>query len=251
MDTQCIFTAAAHPNWHLTVFPGWESIFHDLDTVFQILAQPEQLLQENTRGVVNLIRYHGQTFIAKRSEIQERRRRAQLTSLYRQGEGARMLHNMARLRALGLPVPEPVLTLEKKRWGCVVASWCVYRYVDGRPCTCVDVPRIADLLRALHQCGWVHRDPHVKNFLLHGETVWLIDCAKARPWRWRYAQMYDVVLLNNCCPGSLQPYGVLASDMVYRLAKAQNNAIKFWRKIKRTLRGHQAYTRPSDGRAER
>lgn len=233
-------TAISHSHWQLTVFPGWEAIFPDIDTVFRMIARPTQTLQNNTRGVVNLIDYHGATFIAKRSKTQERNLRAQVTSLYRKGEGARMLQNMARLRAVGLPVPEPVLTLEKKRWGCVVVSWCVYRYLEGQPCTCADVPRIATLLRTLHQCGWVHRDPHVKNFLRRDDTVWLIDCAKARPWRWRYAQMYDVVLLDKCCPGSLRFYGVSASDPVYRLAKAQNNIIKFWRSVKRQLRGQQA-----------
>lgn len=237
MEQQHVFTAPSHPHWYLTVFHGWETIFPDLDTVFRVIAHPEQVLQDNSRGVVHLLHYHGQTFIAKRSKTQEQSLRAQISSLYRNGEGARMIQNLARLQASGLPVPEPVLTLQKKRWGCVVASWCVYRYLEGQSCTCADVPRIADLLRTLHQHGWVHRDPHVKNFLRHDNTIWLIDCAKARPWRWRYAQLYDVVLLDKCCPGSLQYYGVSTSDPVYRLAKAQNNVIKGWRKLKRRLRG--------------
>jgi tRNA A-37 threonylcarbamoyl transferase component Bud32 len=240
VDKQRVLTAASHPHWYLTVFPGWETLFPDINTVFRVISRPDQILQDNPRGVVSLLRYQQQVFIAKRSKIQERQRRAQATSLYRKGEGARMVHNLARLRALGLPVPEPVLTLEKKRWGCVVASWCVYRYLEGQPCTCADVPRIADLLHMLHQQGWVHRDPHVKNFLLHNNTVWLLDCVNARPWGWRYAQMYDVVLLDKCCPGSLRYYGVSASDPVYRLAKAQNTLIKSWRKIKRRLRRQQA-----------
>lgn len=229
-------TEGSGAKWQLFVFPGWETMFRDYDALVALLHQPEQILQDNQRGLVTLIRRDGQAFIAKRSKLQERRRWAQFTSLYRQGEGSRTLRNLSRLHRLGLPVPEPVLVLEKIHWGCVTASWYVYRYVEGRSCTCAEAPRIADLLKTLHQHGWVHRDPHVKNFLLHDDQIWMIDCAKARPWSSRYARMYDVVLLNNCCPGSLPYYGVAASDRVYRLAKTQNNLIKRWRRIKRFLR---------------
>jgi tRNA A-37 threonylcarbamoyl transferase component Bud32 len=226
----------SHAKWQLFVFPGWREQFHSVEKVLTLLSTPEKVLQDNARGMVCLIRKQDHTFIAKQSKIQENRRWAQFTSLYRKGEGSRMLRNMAQLFELGLPVPEPVLVLEKKRLGFVVASWSVYCYLEGQPCRCVDAFRIADVLKQIHQQGWVHRDPHVKNFLLHEGEIYIIDCAKARPWSFEYARMYDVVLLNNCCPGSLKGYGISDSYWVYRLAKAHNNLIKFWRKLKRCVR---------------
>lgn len=224
-----------HANWTLTVFPHWQQFFTSIDQVFSLLKSPAENLQENSRGTVILIQHQGHQFIAKRSKRQERHVWTQITSLYRKGEGTRTLHNMAKLYELGLPVPEPVLILEKIRYGCVVASWSMYCYAEGDACTCADAPQIAAMLKQMHQHGWVHRDPHVKNFLKNGECLAIIDCARARPWRSRRAQMYDVVLLNNCCPGSLVYYGISEADWWYRLAKTQNNLLQFWRRIKRVL----------------
>ncbi len=222
--------------WQLSVFSPWQPIFSSITDVRAMLNHPEKMIQENSRGIVLMLHQNQTTFIAKRSLTQENRRWAQLTSCYRKGEGARTLRNMAALFHLGLPVPEPVLLLEKKRCGFVVASWSVYRYIEGQPCTCALSVQVAAMLKRIHQAGWVHRDPHVWNFLQHENSIHIIDCARARPWRSRYAQMYDVVLLNNCCPGSFSEYGISENNRIYQLAKSQNNIIKLWRRIKRKIR---------------
>jgi tRNA A-37 threonylcarbamoyl transferase component Bud32 len=137
--------------------------------------------------------------------------------------------------------------LERTRVGFVVESWHAYRYLDGEPCTCADAPLIAATLKRLHDHGWVHRDPHVKNFLKHGGEAGVIDCAKARPWRLGYAQRYDVVLLNKCCPGARSFYpGFSASDPVYRLAQWHNNRIVQWRRVKRAVRRRFGAVREHD-----
>ena len=234
--TQLPCTPEEENQWHLHVFSAWQQTFHNISEVRALLAHPVKIIQENNRGIVFLIRYNGILFIAKRSLIQENKRWAQFTSCYRQGEGMRTLRNMDKLYKLNLPVPEPVFVLEKKKYGFVVASWSLYRYLEGHPCSCGQSDQIAATLRKIHEKGWVHRDPHVKNFLLHEGEIRIIDCTRARAWRLSYAQMYDVVLLNNCCPGSLRQYGVSETHLIYRLAKCQNTMIKLWRRIKKKLR---------------
>ena len=229
-------TPEQQKGWHLYVCPAWQRTFDNIAEVCAMLLDPVQVIQNNNRGLVVLVQYNDIVFVAKRALTQETRWWKQFTSLYRDGEGARTLKNMAKLYELGLPVPEPVLVLEKKRFGFVVASWSFYRYLEGQLCTCTHSDRVAEMLRILHQKGWVHRDPHVKNFLLHREEVRILDCARARPWKSTYARMYDVVLLNNCCPGSLTYYGISEAYWIYRLAKFQNRIIQRWRRIKRKVR---------------
>jgi tRNA A-37 threonylcarbamoyl transferase component Bud32 len=228
--------------WDLYVFPAWREIFRTIEEICNILATPVELIQENNRGIVFLVCHNNTFFIAKRSLTQEDKHWTQFTSFYRKGEGTRTLRNMHRLYKLGLPVPEPVLVLEKKRYGFVVASWSLYCYLKGEPCTCAQSSRIAAILKEIHEKGWIHRDPHVKNFLLNGGKLGVIDCTRARPWRSKYAQIYDVVLLNNCCPGSLKYYGVSENYWVYRLAKFQNNIVKLWRRFKRKVRSFGSYS---------
>ncbi len=229
-------SAEEEAGWHLAVFPDWQLTFYQITDVGQLLSHPQHIIQQTKHSLVLLVSYNQIPFIAKRSLTQERRLWAQLTSLYRRGEGTRTLRNMHKMYTLGLPVPEPVLVLEKHRLGCVVASWSVYRYLEGETCTFDHAPQIARTLKQMHQLGWVHRDPHVWNFLEYHGEIRILDCARARPWRGKYAQMYDVVLLDKCVAGSASHYGISENDWVYRLAKRYNLLLQWWRKAKRTLR---------------
>ena len=230
--------AAIQSHWTLTVAPAWEAAFGDPDAAREFVCRPGSLIQENERGTVSVVRLGDALLVVKRSRIQERRRWIQLHSLYRGGEGSRAFRNLARLRDAGLRVPEPVFALDESRLGFIVASWHVYRHLEGEACTCADAPLIARTLKRLHDAGWVHRDPHVRNFLKLGGEAGIIDCAKARPWRSGYARRYDVVLLNKCCPGAREFYpGLVASDPVYILAQRHNDWMVRWRRIKRAVRG--------------
>ncbi len=222
--------------WQLTAFSAWQVDFPTIADACRFLARPAKILQRHNRGIVFLIRHRGESFIAKRSLRQEFRWWAQLTSVYRRGEGTRTFRTMQQLYELGLPTPEPVLVLEKKRFGMTIASWSVYHYMEGETCSFEHSGQIAHTLKMLHEKGWVHRDPHVWNFLLHQGRIKILDCDKARPWSSTYAQMYDVVLLDKCSPGSAKQYGVPEGYWVYRLARFHNRMIQLWRKIKRTVR---------------
>lgn len=227
-----------HANWTLTVAPAWKASLGDASRVLDLLLHPDTLVQENDRGSVSVVRHGEAVLVVKRSKTQERRRWIQLLSLCRGGEGSRAFRNMSRLRDAGLRVPEPVLALEQTHRGFVVASWHAYRYLDGQACTCADAALIARALKHLHEHGWVHRDPHVRNFLKDGDRASIIDCAKARPWRSGYARRYDLVLLNKCCPGARVLYpGFSASDWLYRLAQLHNSWIVRWRRVKQRVRG--------------
>jgi hypothetical protein len=227
-----------HPHWILTVAPAWETTMGDALQVLDLLQHPDILVQEHDRGSVSFLQVGGKRLVAKRSITQERRRWVQLISFYRGGEGGRTFRNMLKAREAGMPVPEPVLTLEQKRWRFVVASWHVYEYLDGQVCSCADAALAARTLARLHQHGWIHRDPHIKNFLKKGDRASIIDWTRARPWRFGYARRYDLVLLNDCCPGARDLYpGFSASDPLYLLAQWQKNWITQWRRVKRAVRG--------------
>lgn len=223
--------------WTLNVAPAWAPSVGDVTQVLALLASPGTLLQEHDRGWVYRSAVAGRAVILKRSKTQERRLWPILTSLYRNGEGYRAFHNMTRLRKAGAPVPDPVFVLERRRAGFVVESWHAGEFVDGVTCTCGDAPAVAAALRELHDRGWVHRDPHVKNFLRDGDAIRILDWTKAKPWSFAYARHYDLVLLNKCCPGADTCYpGFDPADRLYRLARLHNAWIVRWRRVKRVIR---------------
>jgi hypothetical protein len=234
-----------HDHWILTVAPEWKGSFGAAARALELLQQPAALIQENDRGTVSLVRHGEILLVVKRSKTQAQRPWIQMLSLVRGGEGARAFRNMRRLRDAGLAVPEPVLALEQVRWRFVVASWHAYRHLAGQPCTCADAALVARTLADLHAHGWVHRDPHVRNFLRDGDAARIIDCAKARPWRFAYGRRYDVVLLDKCCPGARMLYpGWSESDPLGRLARWHNRWVVRWRRMKRAVRGALGIDRP-------
>lgn len=229
----------------MTVAPAWRDALGDAADVRARLLRPASPIQENDRGTTSLVRVGDALLVVKRSRVQERRRWIQLHSVYRGGEGRRAFRNMGRLRDAGLRVPEPVFALDETRCGFVVASWHGYRFLEGEACTCADAPLVARTLARLHEAGWVHRDPHVRNFLTHGGEAGIIDCAKARPWRFAYARRYDLVLLDKCCPGARVHYpGYSAPDPLFSLARIHNQWIVTWRRIKRCVRAARPGSRP-------
>lgn len=224
-------------HWTLDVAPDWASSFGDVTQVLAFLRSPGDLIQEHDRGWVYRGQAAGRAIVVKRSKTQERRAWPILTSVYRGGEGSRTFRNLTRLERAGVAVPAPIFALERRRAGFVVESWHACEYLDGMACTCADAPRVAVALRALHDRGWVHRDPHVKNFLRAGDTIRVIDWSKAQPWRSTYARRYDLVLLNKCCPGAAAFYPEFdEADVPYRLARRHNAWIVGWRRVKRLVR---------------
>lgn len=217
--------------WDLVVRPPWRKAFAGADDVLSLAAGDGTVLHDNERGLVRLVRVEGTRFVAKRSRVQERRRWSQLTSLYRGGEGWRAFSHMSALFDLGFNVPEPVLCLEKRVLGCVTVSWLLYRHVDGEPCTCRQSGKIASTLETLHRAGWVHRDPHTSNFLWDGSKISLIDCTSLRPWKSAYHRAYDLVRLDQCCPGSLERGGAMIA-----LATLSEALLRRWRRVKRAVR---------------
>lgn len=201
------------------------------------LAAHGTLVHESSRSRVVLCRHDGVDLVVKRSMRQESSRWIQLTSLWRAGEGVRTAGLLTRLRRSGLPVPEPVAAFDRRRRGIVIESWLVYRHVEGEPCGCAEAARIAALLRRMHEAGWVHRDPHVRNFLQTSTGLAMIDVGNARARTSRFARAFDVVLLDKCCPGSGRFYPDLdARSRWYRLARAASRSLVRWRRLKAWLR---------------
>lgn len=215
------------------VKPGLAS----LDAVVA-LAATGTLVHDSARSRVAVARHEGATLVVKRSRRQETSRWIQLTSLWRAGEGVRTHRLLSRLEAAGLPVPAPVAAFDRRQRGLVVESWLVYRLVAGEACDCTDAPAVAALLRQMHDAGWVHRDPHVGNFLRTPAGLSMIDVGTARARRSAFARAFDVVLLDKCCPGSAELYpGYDRRAPWSRLARLWSRTLVGWRRIKARVRG--------------
>ena len=104
---------------------------------------------------------------------------------------AKEFHVMARLHAAGAPVPQPLGVIWARR-GLFYRGALVTRAVDGVTLLAylqggaVDpgvLRQCGRAIRAIHDRGVWHADLQVKNILIGGDTVWIIDFDNARSGR--------------------------------------------------------------------
>ena len=195
------------------------------------------ILHESSRGRVRLADHDGGQLVLKHSFRERASRWCRLVSRFRPAEGLRAFRVMRRLGAAGARVPEAVFGLELRRRGLAIDSWHAYRFVEGRAATVDDAEHVLDTLSALHSTGWVHRDPHLGNFLINDEGVVVLDCARARPSSSAYARAFDLVLLEKCCRGLGRPHLALRGPRaLLGLARAHSRSLVAWRAAKRRAR---------------
>ena len=195
---------------------------------------PIKVLRDDKRSRVLLCdSLHGaQTgpWVVKRPAEKDNSFWIRLTTLYRRGEAHRMFSSAQDMAVSGIPVPDAIMQFERRRFGMIVESWYVYRYVSGKRCEEKQLPQVISILNMLHHRGLYHGDPHPNNWLQSDDGVVALDMnprSKNAPGFWR---AYDFVLLER---HSSKVVGLINVDsMDWYLAKAYLALIQKWRKTK-------------------
>jgi len=201
--------------------------------------QEVEVFKDNRQTYSALIRLHGQSYVLKIPRDRNNRLWQRVLSLFRASEAARHYRSMARLRELGLKGPEPVVAVERRRWGVVLDSRLLYRFRKGRKATREDAPLILPHLLALHDAGYLRNDPHAKNYLIDDGDVVFIDFRLTRPVLLRRFRLQrELALFLKTSPAA---WDYLPGDIVcswsLRLAVAFDEAARLIRHARRRLRG--------------
>ncbi len=220
------------------VNPEWSDVFpHAGSATALVEGEAGTVLHESQRGRARVVEHARARLVIKHSFLERTSRWRRLVSLGRPAEGMRAFRNLQRLRDAKAPVPEPIFGLELRRWGLAADSWHAYCHLEGRPASVKDATRLVGALVALHARGWIHRDPHIGNFLVRDEDVLFLDCSRARPSRSPYSRAFDLVLLEKCCRGLGHHERVLPVDgTLIGLARIHSRALVAWRETKRWVR---------------
>jgi heptose II phosphotransferase len=184
----------------------------------------------------------GGPIVAKSPRGKDRRFWSRVRSLAGESQAFRTLRAVAALEAAGVPTPSGLLALERRRSGMVIESWLFTRWVDGAPCTALDVPDVIAVLRRLHAAGWVHGDAHIQNFVRGPRGVVVLDPGP-HPRRWgAAAAAYDLILLRNSRPDIAAAYALAVPESerksaAFRIASRYDDWVHGWRRLKRAIRG--------------
>ena len=199
-------------------------------------AGAAEVLRDDSRGYVCVFRHRGVRLVAKQPRDKDRRTWIRFLSPFRPSHAVRMFRFMERLFETGLPVPEPVAAMERRRFGVVVESWLIYRYVEGHPLSEETASLGVEALRTIHALGFVHGDAHAGNFLVCEGRAVVLDPAPALRLLPAFGMAYDLIRLRNSCPSAGRFLEAESRRPAFRLAEAYDKVLHAWRRLKRTLR---------------
>lgn len=237
----------APPGWRAWVAPWAKGFAPSASRLLEAVERPTRALRDDARSRVLLFDAlpgagsgaPPSRWVAKRPVWRDGRLWNRLVTWLRPGEARQAFERALDLQASGFPVPRPLACLERRAGGLVVESWFWYEYAEGRPVEEADWPRVVELLVSLHDAGWIHRDPHLANWLKGERGICALDANPRRLTRGprgRRDAAYDFVQLRNCEPRLLPLLpGVGGRD--WRRAEARYARELAWRWLKRKLRG--------------
>lgn len=194
----------------------------------------ERVFKNDQRSYVALIEMDGKKYVLKRPIEKNRRKWQRFLSIFRGSESRREFKNIQRINKLGFNGATPYLAVETKVGACVVDSYLVYSYLEGEEGRTKDIELISKELKKIHAKGYLHGDSQVMNFLINGDTVYLIDTKLMRNRYGKFGEVYEFIYLEESCDREIE-YD--RESIYYKGAIALKKYIIWFADFKRRLRG--------------
>ena len=184
--------------------------------------------------MVHLIDFNGESLILKEPVEKNKRKWIRFTTLMRKSEALQSCMSMLKLQEIGIGSNRPLVVVEKKRLGMVVDSWYLCSFVDGEACVAMDSQSVVNTLNKIHQSGYLHGDPQIRNFLRKNTGIQVID-AKMNKYLHPIQCQLELVYLNNSAHQTSE--FINRSKSSYKVAKFIMNTIqRLFRSFKQTVR---------------
>ncbi|WP_300621282.1 lipopolysaccharide core heptose(II) kinase RfaY [uncultured Fusobacterium sp.] len=194
----------------------------------------ERVFKNDQRSYVALIEIDGEKYVLKRPIEKNRRKWQRFLSIFRGSESRREFENIQRINELGFNGATPYLAMEKKCGPCVVDSYLIYSYIKGEEGTTKDIDLISKELRKIHSRGYLHGDSQVMNFLIDGESVYLIDTKLMRNRYGKFGEVFEFIYLEESCDRDIE-YD--RESIYYKGAITLKRYLIWFAKFKKRLRG--------------
>lgn len=134
-----------------------------------------EILKDDHRSLVALIKYHGEKYIFKIPREKNRRKWIRFTTIYRKSEVEKTITNLIKLKSLGIASNDPVLFAEKRKRNFTVDSFIIYSNVEGKNISKMNYNSLMAETEKLHQKGYIHGDFHSSNFLYSANKIYFLD----------------------------------------------------------------------------
>ena len=213
--------------------------------LFSIISHKEytllQTLKDHHRSMVYLITINDKPYVLKVPSEKNSRLWIRLTTLFRDGEAFKNIKGMLTYKNVGIQSTEPIMAAEKRTSGMVTDSWLLYEYIDGKACLGNEeyYPLVVSKLALIHEKGYLHGDPQIRNFIYKQGTIYVIDSNPKPIGKFGFSRAYEYAYLRKSAPGIEQYFGEINDWWLYKLAFRydlwERKFVRTRRKIKNLL----------------
>ena len=221
-------------NW--VIYQPVSSAFSIEDILEISDRDPDSVLREHHRSQVLKVNSQGNSYVVKTPNNKNKSLWIQFTTLYRNSEVVKDLKSQLLLNSLKIKTVEPVAALEIRKFGAVVNSKIIYQFKEGSQISTAHFPAMIFIMKTLHNNGYLHDDPHTKNFLQHNHEVFAIDCKPRNNMFGQIGIAHNFITLARRSPNSQEIYQLIGmSPSSSKLYKLVNNLINL-QQIRRSIK---------------
>jgi len=183
----------------------------------------------NDKSSLSVFTYKDKSLVVKNPTQKDRNLWQRIISPIRSSEAKRDFINSIDLLNKKLPIAEPILYCERRKYGFLIESRFVATRIDGEVCSDQNRYMLLDSLYELHSCDFVHGDPHIYNFLCTDQKAFILDLSNVKKSNNSLLKAIDLALLEKSSPGILpnsQPF-------IFKIANFLVQSARRYRETKR------------------
>ena len=230
----------------LQKFSGWliYTPFNSTLSVNEIVElkdkEPVEVLRKHHRSIVEKKELNNTYYVVKQPNNKNHSYWIRLTTLYRDSEVLKDLKSQLLLEQLEIPTVQPVAALEKRKFGMVIDSKIVYVFKPGKEISERSYAEMIRFMQILHRNGYLHDDPHSKNFLQFENKVFAIDCKPRKNIFFKLGEAHNNITLARRSKNPKVIYNLLEVDnnetLGYQLVRHFIHAQQYKRTVKNKFR---------------
>ncbi len=220
-----------YQDWTIYIAPYWEDKITDIAHFWRAMNSASKIKCHNDKSSLSTFTFKEQSLVVKNPTQKDRNLWQRIISPIRDSEAKRDFTNSLDLLSKNLPVAEPVLYSERRKYGFLIESRFVATRIFGKVCSNPNRYMLLDSLSKLHSFGFVHGDPHIYNFLCTDQKAFILDLSKIKKSNNALLKAIDLALLEKSTPGILPDY----QPFIFKIANFLVQSARRYRETKRKI----------------
>ena len=160
-----------------------------------------EIFKDDNRSLVAVFYFEGRKLVIKVPREKNRRKWIRFLTLFRKSEAVRNFYELKSVLDNNIITAVPVAAIEKRRSAMLIESFLIYEYLDGKEVEESGYNNVVAKLREIHLMGNVHGDSQIRNFLVCGDAIGIIDARFSKKRFGAFSDSYEMWYLRKSADG--------------------------------------------------